>query len=860
MAGPSDSKRDSSRDLGPARSRRRLSPSATIQSIRAQRDVSTRASCDDRQRFDIDKFESYILKKSPSTASRRSHTRPVLQMIQSAFTHKNLRTAFLLKDAIASRSNVVSLDTEKITRFSRLLLMNIAVRPYILTHACDRALLFCQECIKAPKIRTNFECQALLTLNFHPAIGLPSSRMRITADAIATAIVQRVHRDQQRTILKWMVLLPKCILKRIVRAWVQHLSHSWLSQLSPSDTARNKRGPQYALHWVRMIYWACRVRERDVFDRPSGSYLVESDFYSAQISRQLNVKKFLEICYDSKEKGARPSTVFVNHPHIFDATVKSQLMLYEAKLKSVPAVRALDTNNAVVVHYISSMRRPSHLDLDIRRDSALQEAVSHLASVATAERIQMEDVRVSARQSITRRSIGITSDSRLNEAEIQQRVRAAQERISTLLDKELAKFKDMCFEAPLRIRFRGESGVDEGGLSRHFFELISDQACNSANPLFVQRNKSSTCLWFPGFKNMEEFKESSCQNGLDPHASSSLGSQCIQRYHWFGVLLGMAVKSKCRMSIQLPALLFEYLQHDHERSEGRYRPVHSDSVPNDLQDWVGLDEAYLRTRTKYSISNAAYEGDSDLIPPALRKAAQEIDPKLLKGVDTLLAYQNEAEVEDVFCLEHSVSLPTKLENGPSLNVSLVPFLNQDTKTKPAMRSTSPVNGQNRAAYARALIKFHIISAHQRRIEAIRQGFRRIAGNYFSVRMCSPKELQLSMCGDTRIHVYDIFQSARYAGGYDMSSPQIRWLFEILARYDAQSMRNFYLFVTGSSVSPCGGVSVSPITIQKNTADDARFPSAHTCFNQFLLPAYSTKIIMMNRLRFAVESCNDFGLI
>ena len=831
---------DQSTDYRPIRSRRRIaegaSSSSTIQSQFLAPIRPARAACDDRRKFDVPRFERLVQSMPTSSSQRpfRSGTRQALQMITSAFNQKNLRTAFLLNAANASRSNAVSLDHASITRFSNIIREHSSKHGFILAHASDRALAFCNTCLQSPKINTNYASQAVLALQFHPCIGLPSSRMRITADAIAKVAVKKLRSEQQCTVLQWLIHMPRDVLLRIVRFWVQHITWSWLAQNSPMDIQRNARGPVEALHWLRLIRWACRVQERDSIcgRRPdSGSYLNEADFYAPQISRQLNVSRLISMRYASEQSSAAPSSAFVNHEYIFDATSKAQMIRYEAKRRWNELPRQLSTENKIVENYISALRLPVRLEIEVRRDRVLEDAIAHLASTSTAEKIQMDDARRSAIESITRSTPGVLLGSEQNAEEENRRVNQVRRHVERLMDRELIKFIDMCFEVPMKIRFRGEPGVDEGGLSRHFFEIVARQACDAQNnPLFLCRGKSSPCVWFPGFKNEQEYLESSGQIGTSQDS--------FERYQWFGVILGLAVKSKCQIGIQLPTILFEFLQHDRFMATLPTTKVSKKErskigLPLGGIPWHGLDRVSVcrsrkRMKRRVNITNHALSGDSSTHPepflsPTLRSAAREIDPDLLRGVDALLAYGDGNAVQDVFCLDHTVTLDRlpvdRRSSAPSTpldSASLVPFLPDSTLAKGQGRShsssrvlsTDPVTGKNRARYAHAYLSFHVFGAHMRRIDAVRIGFRRITSAYHSIQMCSPPELQLAICGKVKIDVEEILRSARYAGGYNASCRQVRWLSEILLSYNEEYKKMFYLFVTGSSVVPCGGVAQS----------------------------------------------------
>lgn len=73
---------------------------------------------------------------------------------------------------------------------------------------------------------------------------------------------------------------------------------------------------------------------------------------------------------------------------------------------------------------------------------------------------------------------------------------------------------------------------------------------------------------------------------------------------------------------------------------------------------------------------------------------------------------------------------------------------------------------------------------------------------------------------------------------------------------------FFLFLIvyyDSDRSPIDGLSKLAFVISRNGNEDDRLPSAHTCFNHLLLPAYSSIIIMKSKLRYAMTQSEGFGL-
>jgi hypothetical protein len=87
-----------------------------------------------------------------------------------------------------------------------------------------------------------------------------------------------------------------------------------------------------------------------------------------------------------------------------------------------------------------------------------------------------------------------------------------------------------------------------------------------------------------------------------------------------------------------------------------------------------------------------------------------------------------------------------------------------------------------------------------------------------------------------------------------------WFWEILHSFSDEEKKNFLMFATGSDRSPLRGLSQLSFTITGTGLDDSRIPSAHTCFNDLILPKYSTKEIMSSKIYQAIEHNEGFGLI
>lgn len=106
---------------------------------------------------------------------------------------------------------------------------------------------------------------------------------------------------------------------------------------------------------------------------------------------------------------------------------------------------------------------------------------------------------------------------------------------------------------------------------------------------------------------------------------------------------------------------------------------------------------------------------------------------------------------------------------------------------------------------------------------------------------------------------ELKKSARYVG-CTADEQHVKWFWEVLEQFDDKQKKAFLMFVTGSDRSPLRGLSELHFVVTGTGLDDTRLPSAHTCFNDLILPKYSSKEILSQKLLKAMENNEGFGLI
>ena len=76
---------------------------------------------------------------------------------------------------------------------------------------------------------------------------------------------------------------------------------------------------------------------------------------------------------------------------------------------------------------------------------------------------------------------------------------------------------------------------------------------------------------------------------------------------------------------------------------------------------------------------------------------------------------------------------------------------------------------------------------------------------------------------------------------------MKWFWEVVHSLSPEEKKNFLTFSTGSTKAPILGLKDMKFYIGRMGEDSERLPSAHTCFNHLLVPEYSSKEKLRQKL-------------
>ncbi|CAG9859046.1 unnamed protein product [Phyllotreta striolata] len=345
-----------------------------------------------------------------------------------------------------------------------------------------------------------------------------------------------------------------------------------------------------------------------------------------------------------------------------------------------------------------------------------------------------------------------------------------------IIDDALVELEMISMDNPsdlkkqLVVEFEGEQGIDEGGVSKEFFQLVIEEIFNPDYAMFVIQPESQT-TWF----NPTSF-ESDAQFKL------------------IGVVLGLAIYNNVILAVNFPMVLYRKLM-------GRRGSF------EDLQDW---------------------------------------NPVLYNSLKQLLDYE-EPNFEDVFMLTFRISYQDVF--GSTISYDLKHDGDKILVTQ-----------ENKYEFVDMYADFLLNKSVEKQFSAFYRGFQMVVDESPLELLFRPEEIELLICGSKNFDFDELELSTEYDGGYSNETQIIKDFWSVVHALSMEDKRKLLQFTTGSDRVPVGGLSKLKLVVAKNGPDSDRLPTAHTCFNVLLLPEYSSKEKLKDRLVKAINYSKGFGML
>lgn len=171
----------------------------------------------------------------------------------------------------------------------------------------------------------------------------------------------------------------------------------------------------------------------------------------------------------------------------------------------------------------------------------------------------------------------------------------------------------------------------------------------------------------------------------------------------------------------------------------------------------------------------------------------------------------------------------------------------------------PVTSANVDEYVHEVLDAILGKGIQIQAKAFRDGFSKVFPMSDLRAFTADELVMLFGNADEDWSIETLSEALKADHGFNVESRAIRDLLEIMAQYDRPTRRAYLQFITGSPKLPIGGFrGLNPaLTVVRKpheaplTADDY-LPSVMTCVNYLKLPEYSTKAVMREKLRIAIQ--------
>ncbi|XP_075160144.1 ubiquitin protein ligase E3A isoform X2 [Haematobia irritans] len=322
----------------------------------------------------------------------------------------------------------------------------------------------------------------------------------------------------------------------------------------------------------------------------------------------------------------------------------------------------------------------------------------------------------------------------------------------------------------LVVEFVGEQGIDEGGVSKEFFQLIVEEIFNPDFGMFIFQEDTNT-MWF----NTAPF-----ENGA--------------QFALIGIIIGLAIYNNIILAVNFPMVVYRKLMGGH----GSFY---------DLKDF---------------------------------------NPTLYRSLKSMLDYQ-EPDMEEVFMQTFKISYKNVFDEVV------------EHELKPG--GADIVVGQhNKQEFVDLYSDFLLNTSIEKQFKAFKKGFDMVTDESPLKLLFRPEEIELLVCGSRKFDFVELEKSTEYEGGYTKDTQIIQDFWSIVHNLPEESKRKLLEFTTGSDRVPVGGLSRLKLLITRHGPDSDRLPTSHTCFNVLLLPEYSSKEKLEERLLKAINYSKGFGML
>ncbi|KAH7476833.1 E3 ubiquitin-protein ligase ptr1 [Phytophthora ramorum] len=169
----------------------------------------------------------------------------------------------------------------------------------------------------------------------------------------------------------------------------------------------------------------------------------------------------------------------------------------------------------------------------------------------------------------------------------------------------------------------------------------------------------------------------------------------------------------------------------------------------------------------------------------------------------------------------------------------------------------PVTDVNKQEYVDLVVQWRTQFGAQAQMDALVQGFTTLVP-LSAIKVFNLIELKMLVNGKPTIDVEELRSCTVFQGGYDEHAQVVLWLWQALRAFTTELRGMFLKFMTGTNKIPLDGFE-PPLNLTKSDLDPQALPRTHTCFNQLVLPEYTSYETLVEKVTFAITNADGFEL-
>ncbi|KAJ5354517.1 hypothetical protein N7541_005561 [Penicillium brevicompactum] len=397
---------------------------------------------------------------------------------------------------------------------------------------------------------------------------------------------------------------------------------------------------------------------------------------------------------------------------------------------------------------------------------------------------------------------------------------------------------------PLKVQMgmdEGEEGLDHGGVQQEFFRVLMGQAFDPCYGMFTIDTRHRVSWFQP------------CS--LEP----------LYKFELIGLLMSIAIFNGLTLPLNLPIAFYRKVLGLKVKTLEHIRdgwPELSSGLDT-LLTWKDGDVGDIFTRT-YEFSFEAF-GKIETVD--MQKVGRDSPWPSSSKPDPIAGSSAWIDIPN-YGNNTATTPPSPMTTG-SIDAGTSSDSVQATKSVTGVFSSQPltplaeeeaalVTNDTRHQFVKDYIFWLTDKSIRPQFEAFQRGFSTCLDRS-ALSIFSPEALKMVVEGIQSIDVDELENHVRYDGGFGPNHRVIRDFWSVVREYPNEKKAQLLEFVTASDRVPVNGISSIMFVIQKNGVGDLRLPTSLTCFGRLLLPEYSSREALAEKLDKALDNAQGFGV-